>query len=153
LTGVWLFAHLLGFVIWLGGAVASMVAGILGKGEPRTQLAVVARTQAGLHRVLIGPGALLTVVSGLMLTLRVYGALNNSGTPSGWLAVMQIAGIIAALVVLFVGVPLAARIGRLDPTGAQAALFDELRARQVIVASTAGTLGLIALLGGALLRH
>lgn len=153
MNGLWVFAHLLGFTLWLGGAFASMAAGIAGKREERAQQAAVARLQAALHRLLIGPGALLTVLTGLMLTLRVYGALNNSGSPSGWLAVMQVAGLIGALLVLFVAVPTAGRLGRLDPTGAQGPLFDELRARQAIIGSVGGTLGLIALLAGALVRH
>src|SRR3954465_10352755 len=68
---VWLFLHLLGFTLWIGGAIASMVAGGSGKREGREALGVVARAQAAIQKALIGPGALITVLSGLILTFGV----------------------------------------------------------------------------------
>ena len=47
-----------------------------------------------------------------------------------------------------IALPTATRLGRLDPSGEAARYFDELRARQRIVASISGTLGLMALLAG-----
>ena len=69
----WLFLHILGFALWIGGAVASMVAGVSAKREGREGLGIVARAQAAIQKVLIGPGALITVLSGLMLTFRITG--------------------------------------------------------------------------------
>jgi hypothetical protein len=65
---------------------------------------------------------------------------------------MQSAGILAALLTLLISLPTATRLGRLDPTGEGARYFDELRARQRIVASISGVFGLVALLAGAMLR-
>jgi hypothetical protein len=39
-----------------------------------------------------------------------------------------------------------------DPTGQTAGYFDELRQRQRVVSSIAGTLALVALVAGALVR-
>jgi hypothetical protein len=64
---------------------------------------------------------------------------------------MQGAGVIAALITLLIALPTATRLGRLDPTGEAGRYFDELRARQRIVASIAGTFGLVALFAGAML--
>jgi hypothetical protein len=64
---------------------------------------------------------------------------------------MQGAGLIAALITLLIALPTAARLARLDPSGEAARYFDELRSRQRIVASIAGTLGLVALFAGAML--
>ena len=72
------------------------------------------------------------------------------GFNSGW-CVMQGAGLVGALIVLLIGLPTAAKLARLDPTGQGAAYFDELRQRQRIVASVAGVLALVALVGGAML--
>jgi Mn2+/Fe2+ NRAMP family transporter len=57
---------------------------------------------------------------------------------------MQGAGLLAGLIVLFVLLPNGARLGRTNPTGQTAALFDALKKRQAIAGSIAGTLGLLA---------
>jgi hypothetical protein len=146
---LWLFLHLLGFTMWLGGGLAAMFVGIAAKREDRRGLGAVVRAQAALYKTLIGPGALLAVLSGLILTLSV------GYTPDGmsvWLMVMQAAGLIAALLVLFLAVPTASRLSRLDPEGPNAPFFDALRNRLKVIGMIAGTLGLIALLAGAMLR-
>jgi hypothetical protein len=145
----WLFLHLLGFTMWLGGAMASMVVGIAAKAEERSGLGAVVRAQSQLTKVAIAPGSLLTVLSGLILTFRLSGA-DFAGF-SIWLIIMQGAGFIAALITLLIALPTAARLGRLDPTGEAARYFDELRSRQRVVASIAGIFGLVALFAGAML--
>jgi hypothetical protein len=147
---IWLFLHLLGFTLWLGGAIASMIIGIAAKREDRSGLGAVVRSQSTLTKVAIAPGALLTVLSGLILTFQLSG-VDMAGF-SFWLVTMQSAGIIAALLTLLISLPTATRLGRLDPTGEGARYFDELRARQRIVASISGMFGLVALLAGAMLR-
>jgi hypothetical protein len=91
------------------------------------------------------------VLSGLMLTFAVSGRSGFVGFNS-WLMVMQGAGILAAIITLLVGLPTASRLGRLDPDGPHAGYVDELRRRQRVVASISGTLGLLALLAGAMVR-
>jgi hypothetical protein len=149
---VWLFLHLLGFTMWLGGGLASMVAGIAAKREDRAGLGAIARAQAAAHKAIIAPGALLVVLSGLILTFSVSGQRGELAGFSIWLVVMQGAGLVGALIVLLIGLPTAAKLARLDPTGQGAAFFDELRQRQRIVASVSGTLALVALVAGAWVR-
>jgi hypothetical protein len=146
---LWLFLHLLGFTMWLGGAIASMVIAIAAKREDRHGLGAVVRSQAKLQKMAIAPGALLTVLSGILLTFSVGG--DELGGFSIWLLIMQGAGIIAALLTLFIALPTATKLGVLDPMGNGAAYFDELRQRQRIVASIAGTFGVVALFAGAML--
>lgn len=148
---LWLFLHLLGFTLWIGGGWASMFAGIAAKKEGREGLGTVARAQAAVHRMVIGPGALLTVLSGLLLTFTVTSTSGQLQTSNTWLAAMQGAGLLGALLTLFISLPTAAKLGRLDPVGEGAGYFDELRSRQKIVASISGTLALIALISGAML--
>jgi hypothetical protein len=145
----WLFLHLLGFTMWLGGAIASMIVGIAARREDRSGLGAVVRAQATMAKAMIAPGSLLTVLSGLILTFQLSG--GDLAGFSLWLIIMQGAGLIAALITLLISLPTAARLGRLDPAGEGARYFDELRARQRIVASIAGTLGLVALFAGAML--
>ena len=149
MSRAWLFLHLLGFTLWLGGAIASMIVGIAAKAEERSGLGAVVRAQSQLTKVAIAPGALLTVLSGLILTFRLSG--GDFAGFSIWLVIMQGAGLIAALITLLIALPTAARLGRLDPAGEAARYFDELRSRQRIVASIAGTFGLVALFAGAML--
>jgi len=145
---LWLFLHLLGFVMWMGGGLASMFAGIAAKSETRASLGAVVRAQAAIQRSIIAPGALLTVLSGLMLTF----ALAGMAGASVWLMVMQGTGLVAALITLFVALPTATRLSRLDPTGEQAAYFDELRNRQKVAGMIWGVLALVSLVGGTLVR-
>ncbi len=148
----WLFLHLLGFTMWLGGAMASMVAGIAAKREDRGGLGAVVRAQSSVLRVIVAPGALLTVLSGLILTFDVSGRSGELVGFSFWLMLMQGTGIIAALITLLVTLPTAAKLARLDPAGPYSAHFDELRQRQRLAASISGTLGLVALVAGAMVR-
>ena len=149
---LWLFLHLLGFTLWLGGGFAAMVLGIAGKREDRACLGVTTRGQAAIQRRVIAPGALLAVLSGLILTFSITGRTGELVGFSLPLVVMQGAGILGALLTLLIALPTAAKLGRLDPSGPGAAHFDELHQRQKVVTSISGTLALAALVAGALVR-
>ncbi len=144
----WLFVHLLGFTMWLGGGLAAMFVGIASKAEDRASLAALARALAVVHRSVVSPGAVLAVISGLVLTFKVTGM----AAPSRWLMAMQGAGLVGALINLAVMLPTASRAARIDPTGPDGAYFDELRGRMRVAGMVAGTLGLIALVAGAMIR-
>jgi hypothetical protein len=148
---VWLFLHILGFTLWIGGALAAMVAGIAGRGEDRAGLGTIVRTQAAVQKILVAPGALLAVLSGLMLTFMMTSLRGGEPGFNLWLVLMQGSGVVGALLVLMVGLPTAAKLARLDPEGPGAAYFDELRQRQRVVGSVAGVVALAALVGGAML--
>jgi hypothetical protein len=143
---LWLLLHVLGFTMWLGGGLAAMVAGMSARKETRAGLGAVTRAQASIQKMVVAPGALLVVFSGLILTIRLMNAMTTS--LSSWLMVMQGAGILGALIILLGGLPIASRLSRLDPEGPHAAHFDELRRRQKVVASVAGVLAIVALVGG-----
>jgi hypothetical protein len=147
----WLFLHFLGFVMWLGGALGNMFAGIRSRSEPRDQLNAVARTMGAVYRMVILPGALLTVVSGLVLTLVVYGGPGAMLTISRWLMAMQGFGLIAALITLIGTIPTAARVTRVDAV-TQAPQFDALRKRTARLGMISGAFGLLALIAGAMNR-
>ena len=151
MSRAWLFLHLLGFTMWLGGAIASMIIGIAAKREDQTGLGAIVRAQVTLAKAAIAPGALLTVLSGLILTFQLSG--GDFAAFNLWLVVMQGTGIVGALVTLLVALPTATRLARLDPAGEHAAYFDELRQRQRVVASIAGGLALVALVAGAWYRY
>ncbi len=147
---LWLFLHLLGVALWMGGGFSATAVAIASKAEARPALATVARLQWAIARNLVFPGSLLTVVSGLFLTFKL---MNGAAMGNGWLVTMQALGIVGALLALTVLVPTAAKLARLDPMGEYGAFFDRLRARQRMTGSVTGVLGLIALLSGAIYRY
>ncbi|HEY8106361.1 MAG TPA: DUF2269 family protein [Gemmatimonadales bacterium] len=144
----WLFVHLLGFTMWLGGGMAAMFVGIASRSEDRTSLGAVVRGLAVIHKRVVSPGAALTVLSGLVLTFKLAGM----AAPSPWLMAMQGAGLLGAVLNLAVMLPTASRAARIDPTGPNGAYFDELRNRMRVMGMIVGTLGLIALVAGAMIR-
>jgi hypothetical protein len=148
---LWLFLHIVGFTLWIGGGLAAMVAGIVSRSEDRGRLGAVVRVQAAMHRILVAPGALLAVLSGLMLTFTVTSLRGGEPGFNLWLVLMQGTGLVGALIVLMVALPTAAKLARLDPEGPNAAYFDELRQRQRIVGGVTGIFALAALVGGAML--
>ena len=151
MSRLWLFLHLLGFTLWLGGAIATMIMGIAARREERHGVGAVVRAQASLMKVAIAPGALLAVLSGLILTFQISGSTGELPGFNLWLVIMQGAGLVAALLTLLIALPTATKLSRLDPAGETARYFDELRQRQRIVGSISGTLGLVALFAGAML--
>jgi hypothetical protein len=148
MNGVWHFVHYLAFTAWLGGGLSAMIAGVAMKRIDRSLWGAVVDAQATIYRTLIGPGAIVVVLSGILLTFRMYSTMSG-GQAGSWLGTMQGAGIIGALVTLLGAMPAAAKLSRLEPLGPQAAAFDLLRKRLAITGSIGGTLGFIALLAGA----
>jgi hypothetical protein len=141
----WLLLHYVGQVLWLGAGLGSMVYGIAGKKESGAALAVIARGQVAVHKLLIGPGAFLMILSGVMLSLRMYGSAMSGMAPTVWMMVMQGAGLLGALIVLAFGMPTIARLGRVSPEGPTAPLYQAIRRRHVAISIVSGTLGLLAL--------
>jgi hypothetical protein len=67
---------------------------------------------------------------------------------------MMTAGLLGAIAAIAISVPTAARLGRLelDPRGELPEAFYSLRKRQILAASIAGGLGLLALLAATIFR-
>lgn len=150
MRGFWLFIHIMGFVAWLGGGLAVMLSGITAKHYSPAHRLAVYRIMAMITRSLVGPGAVLVVVSGIILSVPYF----KSATVPSWLMAMQTFGFLGAVVAISLVVPVAARLGRLDvdPRGDLPESFPGLRRRQAIFATLAGVLALLALLAGTLFR-
>lgn len=138
--------------MWMGGGLAAMTVGIAMRRGPREELPALIGVQARLHTKLILPGCVLVVVSGLLLTLKLYGsAASVNGFPVQ-LMVMQGAGLLAAVIVLVVSFPTIGRLSRLDPAGEHAPLFAALSRKMAVAGSLTGALAFAALISGVLLR-
>lgn len=150
MRGFWLFVHVMGFVAWLGGGLAVMLSGITAKYFPPDQRLAVYRVMSVVSRNLIGPGSVLVVVSGIVLSVPYF----KGATVPTWLMAMQGLGLLGAIVAIGLVMPTAARLGRLelDPRGELPESFGGLRRRQSIFATVAGILALLALVSGTLFR-
>ncbi|MBK6493766.1 MAG: hypothetical protein IPO52_09205 [Gemmatimonadetes bacterium] len=150
MTGFWRLAHFVSFVMWIGGAMGVMVAGAVMKRLERSLWGGVADVQAGIYRYLIGPGSIIAVVSGLILTLRMYNGMSVQVGP--WLGMMQGFGLLGALVTLLGAMPAAAKLTRLEAVGETAPAFDAARKRMVLAGMIGGTMSALALIAGALYK-
>jgi hypothetical protein len=153
--GVWVLVHVMGFVLWLGGGVASMVSGVAAKKFAPAERLAVYRAVGRIHKALIAPGALFVVLSGIVLLMPLMRAGALAGPGAAWLHTMLGAGLLGALIVLFFSVPTANRLARLvvDPRGELPESFAGLRKRQAIVATIGGALGIVALIAATVGRY
>src|SRR5437899_5015342 len=134
MRGFWLLVHVLGFTLWLGGGIATMVAGVSAKRfAPAGRLGAY-KLIGAIQRLLVGPGAVAVVLSGVILAQPYM----RSGAMPSWLGVMMVAGIVGALAAVTISVPTAAKLARLEPQGDQLpAAFQGLRKRQIWAATIA----------------
>jgi len=151
LQGVLAFVHVVGVVLWLGGGFAAMVAAIAARRESPAARAGVFRALGLVHAWLVGPGALLTVASGLALVMVFVSADQGERLGLPAISVMMGAGLVAGLLALFVGLPTSQKLAALavaDDEGRFPPAFERLRTRLAIVSSVAGMLALVALYFG-----
>jgi hypothetical protein len=152
MRGFWLFVHVSGFTLWLGAGMASMIAGVVAKRLAATQRLAVYKATGAIHRGLVLPGAVAAIVSGFVLAIPI---MRGGGMrTAGWLHLMMTTGLLGFLVLLFVSVPAASKLGRLEPDarGELPEGFARLRKRQVIGASIAGGMGILAVIAGTIVR-
>lgn len=149
------FVHYLGFTLWLGGGLGAMVLAIASRGESPFVRAAVHRLLAAVHSMVIGLGALLTVASGLILTMDLMSGGNSDLVAAPRIWIMQGAGLIGGLLVLFVGLPAALKLGGIsiaDAAGELPPAFQRYRKRNAVANAVGGTLALIALFSAVVLR-
>src|SRR5256886_10988847 len=111
MRGLWLLVHVLGFTLWLGGGIATMVAGVTAKRLGTAERLAAYKIIGAVQRMLVAPGAIAVVLSGFILA-RPY---MESGQVPGWLGAMMGAGFLGALGAVAISVPTAAKLARLEP--------------------------------------
>jgi hypothetical protein len=149
------FIHFLGSAMWIGGALAAMVLAIRSRGESTEIQAGLFRMMTQVHTLVIGPGALMTLGSGVMWTMWLsQGGGAEATTPSVGVWIMQATGLAGGALVLLVALPAALKLGGLAVTTEDGHLlpaFAHYRRRQMIVSSTAGILAVLSLFTGVVL--
>src|SRR5256885_13223021 len=136
MRGLWLFVHVIGFTLWLGGGIATMIAGVSAKSfEPGPRLAAY-KLIGNIQRLLVGPGAIAVVLSGIVLAMPYM----RSGAGPGWPNLMIGAGLLGALAAVGISVPTAARLARLEVEagGGMPEAVQGLRKRPILAAAIAG---------------
>ncbi len=144
MRGFWMLVHVLGFTLWLGGGIATMVAGVTAKRLGAAERLAGYKLIGAVQRILVAPGAIAVVLSGLILSLPFM----KQGEVPGWMGLMMIAGLVGAIGAVTISVPTAAQLARLEPDsrGELPEAFHRLRKRQIFAATIAGGLGLVAMI-------
>ncbi len=120
-----------------------MLIGFSSKADSHEARVVVYRLLARVHALVIAPGAVLTLLSGVVLTTNIVtaGGGDRLGTPG--MATMQVGGLIAAVLMVAVSLPTANRRAAIIKSGSgpeQDAILTQLRKRQIMASSIAGLL-------------
>lgn len=143
-----LFAHVFGVALWIGGAIAGMVVAAAAREEAPVVKAAAFRIVSRLHTMVIGVGALIVVGTGVLIVMVDIGTLTGMMQhPKVW--VMIVAGLIAGMIVMFVGLPTASRMGALAVTskkGEMPPAFEVYRRRLDAITMISGALAVVALL-------
>jgi putative copper export protein len=126
------FAHVLAMSIWIGGLLSGLVIAV----EGRTRTGLARQSCYGLlgkiYSIVIGPAVLITTVTGVALTMSMAQRVGSAamGHPRVW--VMQVTGLLAAVLALFVELPAASGLARLAGSldeGATSPAFERLQRR------------------------
>ena len=142
------FAHVLAMAVWIGG----LFAGLVIAGQGRTQTGLARQSSYGLlgkvYSIVIGPAVLITIVTGIALTMSMAQRVGSAamGHPRVW--VMQAAGLLAAVLALFVELPSASSLARLAGSldeGATSPAFERLQRRLSMVTQLVAALFVVAI--------
>ena len=142
------FVHSFGMCLWIGGAIATMVIALGAPKEGGEMRAGVYRLLARIHTSVVGLGALLVVASGFLLMMNYSSSGLDIMMRAPNRLVMVLAGLLAGVIVLFVALPTAVRMGGLAVTsesGEMPPAFEIYRRRLEVISYVAGVLAIVAL--------
>jgi uncharacterized membrane protein len=139
---VWLYIHLLGVIVWIGGGALFALWGARARRTGQPSLAIfVAETITWLMDRVIIPALLVTLASGVLLAF----ATDAARTPPRWL-IVKLALVVVGVVLVLAGQRPTARalVHALHATGKKAgAQVPGLARRQARLGMIGGLLGLI----------
>ena len=148
------FVHYLGMAMWIGGWLAVSVLVVSERGGSSQERASLFGLVARAFTAVIGPGALLTLGSGIMWSMAIVGAgdIQSRVAPIG-LWVMTAAGFVGGLLIALGALPTAVKLKAVAvPTadGNMLPIFERLKKRLFAVSFVAGALALVALFASVL---
>lgn len=140
-----LLLHWLGWAVWLGAGITFMVWGPAAK---KAELAVWAHTWdvlARLQRAIVAPGCAVATVTGFALSMQY--AQRGAGMGAKWIVIMQLLGILAAILTIAIATPLANRMAFLAAksleTGQRDPRAEPVRRKLALVSSVSGAFILV----------
>src|SRR3989442_10455178 len=110
MRGLWLFIHVIGFTLWLGGGIATMVAGVTAKRFAAGERLAGYKLIGAIQRLLVAPGALAVVLRGFALA----GPYIKQGAVPGWMGLMMGSDLLGAIAALVVRPPAAGQLAALQ---------------------------------------
>ncbi len=148
------FIHYLGVTMWIGGWLAAVLMSSGVRGESPQVRVRVAALVARVQTVLVGPGALITVGSGILWTMALAGggAVENRVAPIGT-SVMTGAGILGGILIAVLAIPSALKLKAVSVSsndGRVLPVFERQERRLNVVSAVAGVCALISLFASVL---
>jgi hypothetical protein len=130
--------------------VGAMVLAVAAGSETGPARAMLYRVIGKMYSFVIGPGTMLTLLTGIALTMTLTQGAGGLGM---W--VMQVTGLLAGVLILFAGLPTATKLARLSvklEEGGSSPAFERTRKRLVVVAHVAAVLTVLSLYFGTAVR-
>ncbi len=148
------FFHYLGIAMWLGGWLTAAVVASGSRGDSQQVSVRVTALLTRVHAMIIAPGALLTVGSGILWSMAIAGGggVESRIAPIGaW--IMTVLGVLGGLLVAFVALPTALKLKSVAVTRADGQVlpaFEKQKRRLEIVSAVAGLCALASLFAAVL---
>jgi hypothetical protein len=140
--------------LWVGGWLAAVLVTSSARDEPPQVRVRVAALVARVQTVLVGPGALLTVGSGILWTMALTGGggIESRVAPIGT-SIMTGTGILGGILVAVLAIPAALKLKAVAVTsddGRVLPVFDQFEKRLNVVSAIAGVCALVSLFAAVL---
>jgi hypothetical protein len=140
--------------MWIGGWFVVLVLAAAERGESSQVRATLFGLVARAHTVVMVPGALLTLGSGIVWSMAIVGAgdVQARVAPLG-VGVMTAAGFVGGLLIAFVALPSAVQLKAVAfPTadGKMLPVFERQRKRLIAASTVAGVLAVVSLFASVL---
>ena len=147
-----LYLHWLGWAVWLGAQLTFMVWGPAVKDAPLATWAHTWDTLSKVQRWIVAPGCAVATLTGIVLSMEY--AQPGAVAEGSSVVIMQILGLLAAVLTIVLATPLANRMAylaaRSAETGARDARAEPARKKLALVSSVSGALILVTLYVAAL---
>jgi hypothetical protein len=148
------FFHYLGIAMWLGGWLAAAVVASGSHGNSQQVSVRLTALLTRVHTMIIAPGAVLTVGSGILWSMAIggVGGVESRIAPIGaW--IMTVLGVLGGLLVAFVALPTALKLKSVAVTRADGQVlpvFEKHKMRLEIVSAVGGLCALASLFAAVL---
>lgn len=148
------FFHYLGIALWIGGWLAAAVIASGSRGAPVQVRVSVAFLLARVHTVVIAPGMLLSLGSGILWSMAIAsgGGVESRIAPLGaW--VMTGLGLVGGIIVAALALPSALKLRAVAISGAEGQVhpvFESQWRRLQTASAVAGVCALASLLAAVL---